>query len=136
MSRRSPNPWTCWCIYARWYARARHRQIVGWGHFIRRHRCRMLALTRHRCDKGVTPAGVVGDVALARAAVAKRLPERGDMDPERTFVNNGVGPGTGYELILADGSAGAFNKCDEDVQGPGAEPRWFPVLKQHALSGD
>ncbi len=78
-------------------------------------------LARHRCDKGVSPAGVVGDVAPAGAAVPKRLAQRGDMDPKRSLIDDRIGPGAGDQLILADRLAGAFDERDEDVQGPAAE---------------
>src|SRR5205807_389243 len=98
-----------------------HGQVVGYRRSTRRGRCRMPTLARHRCHKGVTPARIVGDVALSRTAVPKRLAQRGDMNPKRTLVDNRIGPGAGDQLILAYRLAGAFDKRDEDVQGSAAE---------------
>ena len=67
-------------------------------------------LTRHRCDKGVTPTRIVGDEPPARAAVAKRFAQRRDMDPERTVVDDRIGPRAGDEPILVDRLAGAFDQ--------------------------
>jgi hypothetical protein len=38
-------------------------------------------LARHRHDKGVASAGIGGDMASARSAIAERLAQRCDMDP-------------------------------------------------------
>jgi hypothetical protein len=60
-------------------------------------------------------------VALARLAVPERLAQRRDVNPQRSLVNDRIGPGARDQLILADGLAGAFDKRNEDVQGPAAE---------------
>ena len=93
-------------------------------------------LTRHRCDKGVTPARIIGDEPPARAAVAKRFAQRRDMDPERTVVDDRIGPRAGNESILVDRLAGAFDQRGEDVQGPAAEPERFLIIEQQSLRGD
>ena len=115
-------------------ASERHGQIVGCGPSIQGGRRRVLMLTGHRCDKGVTPAGVVGDVASARAAVAKRLAQRRDMDPERTFVDDRIGPCAGDEPILVDRLAGAFDERDQNIESAAAEAQRLPVIKQRPLS--
>jgi hypothetical protein len=60
-------------------------------------------------------------VALARLAIPERLAQRRDVNPQRSLVNDRIGPGARDQLILADGLAGAFDKRNEDVQGPAAE---------------
>jgi hypothetical protein len=96
----------------------------------------MPMLARHWCDKGVTAAGVVGDVAPACAAVAESLSERCDMDPQGAFVDDRIGPGAGDEPILVDRLAGAFNQCDQNIQRTAAEGQRFPVIEQYPLGGN
>jgi len=93
-------------------------------------------LARHRCNKAVTPAGVVGDVAPASAAIAKRLAQRRDMDPERTVVDDRIGPGAGDQLVLVDRLAGAFDERNQNIQRAAAEAQWFPVIEQYSLRRD
>src|SRR6516164_10763375 len=88
-------------------------------------------LARHRCDKGVTAAGIVGDIAPARTAVAKRLTQRGDMYPQRALVDDSIGPGAGDQLVSRDGLAGAFDQGDQDVERTAAEPQRLSVVEQH-----
>jgi hypothetical protein len=92
-------------------------------------------LARHRCDKGVTPAGVVGDPAPARAAVAKRLAQRRDMNPERTVVDDRIGPRAGDELIPVYRLAGAFDERDQDIESAAAEPQRFPPSSSIRCAG-
>src|SRR5215471_4212910 len=94
----------------------------------------MLALDG--CDKSVTPARIVGDVALTRAAIAQRLAERGDMNPQSPLVDNRIGPGAGDEFVLADRFAGAFDQRYQNIQRPAAEAQRFPVFEQHSLCRD
>ena len=58
------------------------------------------------------------------------------MNPQRALINDRIGPGARYQLILADRLAGAFNQRDENVQRPAAEAQRLSVLEQHALSGN
>jgi len=69
-------------------------------------------LARHRCDKGVTAAGDVGDEAVAAPSVAERLAQRGDLKPQIALVDKGVRPGAGDQFILVYGVARAFNERD------------------------
>jgi hypothetical protein len=56
---------------------------------------------RHRCDKGVTSPGIVGDVASPRAAIAERLAQRRDVNPERPLVDDRIGvAGGGQRVVL------------------------------------
>ena len=77
-------------------------------------------LAGHRCHKGVTSAGIVGDVPPARAAVAKRFAQRRDMDPECTVVDDRIGPRAGDEPILVDRLAGAFEQRDQNIESVAA----------------
>ncbi len=67
-------------------------------------------LARYRRDKGVTPAGIVGDVAPASTAVPERLAQRGDMDPQSSLVDDRIGPSPGDEPVFVDRLAGAFDQ--------------------------
>jgi hypothetical protein len=87
-------------------------------------------------DKAIAAASDIGDEAVAAPAVAQRLAQRGNMDPQRAFVDDGVGPSAGDQLILVNCVAGALNERDKDVQGAAAEAQRFHVLEQLALSGD
>ena len=93
----------------------RRRQITTHGRSVRSAGWRLPLLARHRRHKAVTPARIVGDIACSGATIAKRLAQRGDMDPERPFVDDRVGPGAGDQLIFVNRVAGVFNKRDEDV---------------------
>jgi len=43
------------------------------------------------------------------------------MNPQGTLVDHRIGPSARDQLTLEDRLTGAFNKRDEDVQGPAAE---------------
>ena len=96
----------------------------------------MHGLTCHRCDKGVTAAGIVGYVAPACAAIAERFAQRRDVHPQCPFFDDGIGPGAGDELVSGDGLAGAFDQRDQDVERAAAEPQRLPVIEQRALRRD
>ena len=93
-------------------------------------------LAGHRCHKGVTSAGIVGDVPPARAAVAKRFAQRRDMDPECTVVDDRIGPRAGDEPILVDRLAGAFDQRDQNIESAATEAQRFVVIEQQSLRGD
>ena len=96
----------------------------------------MRAHPHHRRDEAVAPARDIGDVPLSRAAIAKRLAQGGDVDPQSVLLDDRVRPGASDELVLADRLAGAFNQRDENVQRPAAEAQRLSVLEQHALGGN
>jgi len=117
-------------------ARERRRQIVartcsiGWGD----HRpCR---LVRNRCNKGITSAGVIGDVTPAVTAIAECFAQCRDMDPQGTFVDDRIGPGAGNQLFLWDRLAGPLDQRGQDVERTAADAQWLPVVEQHPLRGD
>jgi hypothetical protein len=73
----------------------RHGQIIGCSHSIRRGACRLPALAQHRRYEAVAPAWNVGDVALTGSTIAKRLAQRGDMNPQGPLVDHRIGPSMG-----------------------------------------
>src|SRR5262249_48045453 len=75
----------------------------------------------------------VGDVALAVAAVAERLAQCRDMDPQGALLDDRVGPGARDQFVLADRLAGAFGQRDQDVQRPAAERQWLFAVEQQPL---
>ena len=71
-------------------ARERRRQTAGFGHSVRRGTRRGRIPARYPRDKAVPAAGVICDVAPAGAAIAERLAQRRDMDPEGGLFDNRV----------------------------------------------
>ena len=117
-------------------AREQCRQIAGLGHPGRRGGCRQRVLARHRCDKGVTSAREVGDVALAGAAIAERFAQRRNMDPEGGLFDDRVRPSPGDQLLFRDRLAGALDERNQNIERTAPEAQRFPVLEEHALSRD
>jgi len=103
---------------------------------VRRRSGLLRLLGTHWRDEAVAAARDVGDEAIAAPAIAQRLAQRGDMDPQRPVVDDGIGPSAGDQLIPSDGLASAFDKCDEDIEGPCAEAQRLPVFEQLALRRD
>jgi hypothetical protein len=123
-------------ISARPIARQRCREIAAKPGPVRRRGGLLRLLALDRRDEAVAAARDVGDEAVAAPAVAQRLAQRGDMHPQRPVVDDGIGPSARDQLIPSDDLASAFDKRNEDVEGPAAEAQRSPVLKQLALSGD
>jgi hypothetical protein len=90
-------------------------------------------LARHGRDKSVAPAGVVGDVAPARAAIAERLAQRCDMDPQGAVIDDRVGPGVSDQLFLGYRFAGALDQCDQNVERTTTEAHSLSVVEQNSL---
>ena len=96
----------------------------------------MRMLAHHRCDKGVAAAGVVGDIASARSAIPKRVPQRRDMDAQGAVIDDRIRPGAGDQLFLGDHFAGVLDQCDQNIERTTAEAQRLPVVKQHSLRRD
>ena len=96
----------------------------------------MRRLAHHGGDKGITPAGVVDDVALACTAVAHRLAQRGEMRPQSALIDDRVGPGASDQTIFVDRLAGTFNERDQNIQCAAAEAQRVSVVEQQSLRGD
>jgi hypothetical protein len=69
----------------------------------------------------------------ARAAAPERLVQSGDMDPQRAFVDDPVGPFPGDELLSGERLAGALDKRDKYLEGAAAEAQRLLVIEQHPL---
>ena len=58
------------------------------------------------------------------------------MGPERGLIDEGVGPRPRDQLLFRDRLAGALGQRNQDLERAAAEAQRFPVLGEHALSGD
>src|SRR5215469_8888105 len=76
---------------------------------------------RHRRDKGVASARVVGDVALAGAAIAERFAQRRHMDPQGALLDSHIRPGPGDELLFRDRLAGVFDQRNQNIERSAAD---------------
>jgi hypothetical protein len=79
---------------------------------------------------------VVGDVALADPAIAERLAQRRNMDPEGSLFDDRVRPSPCDQLFFRDRLAGALDQRHQNIESTAAEPQWFPVLQKCALRRD
>jgi hypothetical protein len=116
--------------------RERCGQIATRRRAVWRDGCRGRMLAHYRCDKGVTSAGVVRDIAPAGAVIAERLAQRRNMDPQGTVIDDSIGPGVGDQLFLGDRFAGVLDQCDQNVERTTTEAQRLPVVKQHSLRSD
>jgi hypothetical protein len=89
----------------------------------------------NRCDEAIAPAGNVGDVAIARLTVAQKSAQGCDIDPKITFRHEGVGPGAGDKLFLADEIARAFDQGNEDVKGAAADTERLSASRSRCWAG-
>src|SRR5262249_51847324 len=92
--------------------------------------------SRHRRNKGITSAGVVGDVALAGLAIAKGLAKRRYVDPQRAVINDRVGPGVSDQPLLGDRFASVLDQCDQNIERTTTEAHWPAIVEQHTLRRD
>jgi hypothetical protein len=72
-------------------------------------------------------------VAILALSVAKGATQSADLDLQIGLPDEGLRPGAGYQLLLADHLAGAFDQSGEDVKGAAAEPHWLVALQQEPL---
>src|SRR6266852_6730373 len=84
-------------------------------------------------DERVTPSLDVCDVAVAKLAVTKRLPDRGHVDPEAPLLDRYVGPDVIDQFLLCDHLTWAVGKVDQEVQGPATKGQHHTLAPQHPL---
>ena len=83
-----------------------------------------------RGDEAVAPPGQGGDVSRAVDAVAERLAQAGDVEPQAALVHGDVGPDPGDEVLLGDGLVRARHQRDERVERTGAQHDGRAVARQ------
>jgi len=67
-------------------------------------------------------------------AVAKQLPEGGDMNAEIAVIDEGRGPCDRHELALRHNLATPLHECNQEVEGSATEPNGLAILKQNLLA--
>src|SRR5689334_25437160 len=67
---------------------------------------------------------------MAALAVAEGAAQGADLDLQVRFFDERSRPGSGYQLLLADHLAGAFDQGGQDVEGAAAEPHRLVALEQ------
>src|SRR5713226_4229501 len=94
-----------------------------------------IACERDDCaDERVAPSLDVCDVAVAKLAVTKRLPDCGHVDSEAPLLNGYVRPDVIDELLLRDDLTWAVGQRDQNVQRPTAEGKHLTVAPEHPFA--
>jgi hypothetical protein len=78
-------------------------------------------------------ASFVADVAPARVTIAQRSAQRGDMNPDARFLDDGVRPHPRKQLLFADHFAGLLDQSDQDVARAAAKTHGGVALEKEAL---
>lgn len=103
-------------------------------HFIGRQRrwCGRLCAcaTLHRRDEAITPARDVGDVANTVLAVAERLAQLSDMNPQADLLDGESGPRVADNLVLGHHLAGTADEQAQNIHCAAAELDRLAVLLQ------
>src|SRR5215831_11973026 len=108
---------------ARWLGRRRRGSLLP-------------LLARYRRDEAIPPAWVADDEAISLSSIAQRLTERCNMNPQSTFIDDGIGPGVGDQLFLGDRFAGVLDQCDQNVERTTTKAQRLTVVEQHSLRRD
>jgi hypothetical protein len=87
-----------------------------------------------RANEGIAPSLDVGDVAVAKLAVAKRLADCGDVDTEGALLHGDIGPDVIHEFLLRDDLTGAVGKIGQNIQRSIAEGKHLTVAPEHPLA--
>ena len=69
---------------------------------------------------------MVGDVALAGAAIAERLAERRNVDPKGSLFDDGLGPSPRNQLVFRNRLAGARDERSQNVERTAPEAQRLP----------
>jgi len=85
--------------------------------------------SRYRRDKGITSAGVVGDVAPTGLAIAKGLAKRRYVDSQRALIDDRVGPGVSDQLFSGDRFTSVLDQCDQNIERTTTEAQWLAVVE-------
>jgi len=97
------------------------------NHRRRRSPCRLLKA--HRGNKIIAAPGNRDDVAAATLAIAEGAAQGANLDLEIRFVDEGLRPDPGNQLVLADNFAGAFDEGGQNIKGRVAEPQRLIALQ-------
>src|SRR5207245_4200510 len=73
------------------------------------------------------------DVAMAALAVAESAAQSADLNLQIRILDERFRPGSGYQFLLTDHLAGAFDQGGQDVEGAAAEPHRRVALEQQTL---
>jgi hypothetical protein len=76
---------------------------------------------------------MVGDVALAGAAIAERFAQSRNMDPKGGLFDDRIGPCPGDQLFFRDCLASALDERNQNVECSAPEAQRLPVLEKYAL---
>jgi len=86
-----------------------------------------------RRDEAIAASADGGHVSTTGLAFAQRPSERRDMNFEVAILNEGVGPGPGHEVALADEITPTLDESGEDLEGSAAQANRRFTLQQELL---
>src|SRR5271165_6262351 len=88
---------------------------------------------RDRCDKSVAPSRSGREIPGATLAVAERSAQRRNLDLEITFLDVGMRPDAGDQVILGNELARPIEQCKEDIEGAAAQANGLARVQQQPL---
>src|SRR5205814_7307369 len=106
----------------------------GVGVFRGGRRAGCIAGASDRRNKAITVSGDILDIAKAVTVLPEYLAQRGDMNPQRAFLDNSLRPDAPDQLILADDRAGTLHQANEDLARTAAQSHRSIAAQQHPLS--
>jgi hypothetical protein len=84
----------------------------------------------NRCDETITPSCFIDDVPTRTAAVAQHLFQGMQMDAQRDFLNENIGPSPGDQLVSAHNVAGPLNQGGKNGKRPATDPDGNSIVRQ------
>ena len=84
-------------------------------------------------DKAVASTGDVRDETPARVAIAERSAKRGDVNSDARFFDEGVGPHTRKQLLLADHLTRPLQESEQDVARAAAKTHGRVAFEEQTL---
>ena len=93
----------------------------------------MLLADRDGADKAIASTRDIRDEAPAGVAIAERPPERGDVNSDARFFDEGVGPHTRKQLLLADHLARPLEESEQDVARAAAKTHRRVAFEEQTL---
>src|SRR5258705_7634060 len=85
-------------------------------------------------DERVAPCLDVCDVSVAKLAIAKRLADRGHLDPGAPLLDGSVRPDVDDQFLLCDHLTWAVGKIYQNIQRPIPEGHQLTVAPEHLLA--
>src|SRR5271156_6979920 len=86
-----------------------------------------------RRNKSVAPPGIGRDIPSGTFTVAEHSAQRCRLDLKITFVDLGMRPDAGDQLILCDELAGPIKQCNEHIEGATAQADRIARMQQEPL---